>query len=105
VRVLEDHLELVTLASKRLSVQAFERDAIEPDGPGGEGLHLNDRATGGRFSRAGLAHEAERLGTAQVEPHPVHGPHRAPLEEAAPNLEIHSEVIDLEDRRALSARR
>ena len=66
-------------------------------------MHLAE----GRLAAARLAHEAERLAATHVEADAVHGLHGADLrnaEQAAADLEVLDEVLDLDERLGLALR-
>ncbi len=102
VRVLEDDLDVAPGRLQLARVEVEERLALEADLAVGRRDQPQDDLAERRLAAAGLAHEAERLTFGDVEADPVDGANRAELadaEQAAADVEVLDEVLDLEQRR------
>ena len=100
VRVLEDDLHLLAEGAQRALVERGDVLALEGDFARGRLDQSQDRAAGGGFAAAGLAHEPQRLAGHDVERHVVHRVHARHLarEQAATDREVLLEVANLEER-------
>jgi hypothetical protein len=73
VWILEDDLQLTSLAPQRFSVESQEVLSRKVDRSRRRLEQAQDEAPEGRFSTTGLADDAERFTVRQIEAHPVDG--------------------------------
>ena len=98
VGILEDHLHVLAGGDQVLGLELGEVLALEDDLAGGGPVELGDGAGGRGLAAAGLADEAEGLALLDLEVDAVDRVDVALLaaQEAAPEGEVHLEVLDVE---------
>ena len=99
-RVLEDDLHVAAERSERPGVELGDVAALEPDFARRRFDQPQDAAPGRRLTRAGLAHQPERLALGDVEADTVDRMHGLGLagEEAAADLEVLGQVLHAQQR-------
>jgi hypothetical protein len=103
VGVLEDDLDVAPSGLQLSRVEVEQRLALERHPARRRGQEPQDDLAEGRLPAARLAHQAERLALVDREAHAVdgaNGPQLADAEEAAADVEVLDEIVDLQQRSA-----